>query len=84
MYADVIPYLSRCIFLSRSLFSNNIAQASASEQTHKVHSNVSENIPFDQKPLSDIDPKEMELFEAAIREEKEIKPKLFKCMESNT
>jgi len=80
MYADFIPYFSRCMFLSRSLSSNYIAQASASEQTHKVHSNVSENIPFDRKPLPDIDPKDMELFEAAISEEKEIKPKLFTCM----
>ena len=55
----------------------NIAQASASKQAHKVHSTVSENILFDQKPLPDIDPKDMELFEAAIREGKEIKPKLF-------
>ena len=70
---DVCSLVVHCLLI-------NIAQASASEQTNKVHSNVSENIPFDRKPLPDIDPKDMRLFEATIREEKEIKPKLFTCM----
>jgi hypothetical protein len=70
-FLDVCSVVVHCFLI-------NIAQASTSEQTRQVHSaNISENIPLDGKPLPDIDPKDMELFEAAAREAKEIiEPKL--------
>ena len=72
-FLDVCSIAVHCLLI-------NIAQASTSEQTHRVHSNVCENIPLDRKPLPDIDPKDMELFEVATREAKEIRPKLFTCV----
>jgi hypothetical protein len=74
-----LTFLNVCSLVVHCLLIN-IAQASASEKPYKIHSNIVENIPFHRKPLLDIDPKDMELFEAVIREEKEIKPKLFTCM----
>jgi hypothetical protein len=80
LYADIIPYLSDCMSLSCCLLIN-IAKASSSGHVAFQERFTVPGSLFGPDRLPDIDPKDMELFEAAAREEKDVNPKLFTCID---
>ena len=80
MYADIIPYLSDCMSLSCCLLINIAKPSSSGQVALQERSSVPDGL-FGPDPLPDIDPKDMELFEAAAREEKDVNPKLFTCID---